>query len=138
MYSPSFPLESIITSGSIAASWSANGNPNSTTYVLAVFDVNDILVAQNAWTTNLQDTISNLDPSTTYKVKVMAKNAINVTTAWLNIGTTETMPAVKAGLVAAGYWHSVVVKNDGSAAWSCGANASGQLGDRSCFYYNSG
>lgn len=93
-----------ITNNSISASWQANGNSGVTQYSLAAFNTGDVLIKQNAWTTNLNDTIAGLNSKTAYIVKVRARNGDNIETGWLTISsstvTNPDIPLPPTGLTA--------------------------------------
>lgn len=77
---------------SLKIDWLDNGNPSGTEYKLALFDENNHKVKENAWTTNLTDTISNLKYATTYKVEIKARNFDGIETEWFTFGSVVVPP----------------------------------------------
>ncbi len=72
----------------IKVTWDANGNPAGTQYCIAVFDSDNNRIKQNNWTTNLYDSVIRQDDSTTYSIKIKARNQDGIETEWYDAVTS--------------------------------------------------
>ncbi len=79
------------TAYSIQVSWSSNGNPGDTLYKLAAFATDDRLVIEGDWISATSGEIADLSPNTSYRIKIKAKNADGVESAWYEVGTATTL-----------------------------------------------
>ncbi len=84
-----------ITNTSISAQWKGNGNPETTQYRLAAFDKDGNIIKQNAWTENLNDTITGLEPDSNFTLKIKTRNGDGIETEWDEIESdAKTLPNV--------------------------------------------
>lgn len=93
-----------VTNSSIAASWDSNGNSAYTCYSLAAFNTDNMLIKQNAWSTDLSGALTGLNAKTPYTIRVKARNPDNVETDWHTISmetfTYPDLPLPPADLTA--------------------------------------
>ena len=75
-----------VTTNSIRANWTVNGNPAGTQY----YCENTTKGTNSGWTTDLDWNSTGLSDNTTYHFQVKAKNADGVETSWTDLGSQKT------------------------------------------------
>lgn len=75
----------------VLVSWDANENEKGTFYKVGVFDEADNFIKENDWTTELTDTIEGLNYSSSYFIKIMAKNGDGIETKWNPFAFVSTL-----------------------------------------------
>ena len=75
-----------VTTNSIRANWTANGNPAGTQY----YCENTTKGTNSGWTSNLDWNSTGLSEDTTYHFQVKAKNGDGIETGWTNLGSQKT------------------------------------------------
>jgi hypothetical protein len=80
-----------VTTTSIRANWTANGNPAGTSY----YCENITAGTASGWTTSTTWNSTGLDPDTSHAFRVRARNGEGVQTAWTRLGSATTLPEVE-------------------------------------------
>jgi len=88
---PGMARFSNVTSASIRANWTANGNPKGTSYLCEVYE-NTTLVRSSGWHKCPHWTFGHLKPNTIYNFRVKAKNKNGVESIWTYLGCRRTHP----------------------------------------------
>jgi hypothetical protein len=86
---PGSSAYSNITTTSIRANWTANGNPAGTQY----YCENTTKGTNSGWTTATSWNSTGLSPGTAYSFRVRARNGNGVLTSWRSLGSATTLSA---------------------------------------------
>ncbi|MBI4668608.1 MAG: fibronectin type III domain-containing protein, partial [Elusimicrobia bacterium] len=117
------PFSGVESSG-LVLSWTANGNPQNTTYVAEISRDNFVTTPLSSTTLNTQATLTDLIPNTTYTARVKAVNFAGNSGPYSSpIVSTATLAVPPQSAVS-----SFTLTNDGLIVhWSAGGNPSGTL-----------
>jgi len=147
--SPTSANPTNVQASQFMAHWGANGNPSGTSYlVVASADSGFSTIAASSNTTATSAVITGLQADTTYYVEVQAINLNGISTAFVALPSTQTLPNPPTAPTPAGSalgtssiawsWNSVSGATGYRVVSSIGGNLSGDLGSSATFFVQVG
>jgi hypothetical protein len=112
----------VVSTGDVAASWSANGNSAGTEFLVEASTESafGLIASSGAWTTLNASTFTSLPPNTTHFVRVRARNYAGVETSTVSLGSVATLARAPASASPV-----VLSSADLAAAWDRDGNPAG-------------
>ncbi|HBA59491.1 MAG TPA: hypothetical protein DCZ92_01440 [Elusimicrobia bacterium] len=113
-----------VTSSGLAFNWTANGNPQNTTYLAEISKDNFVSVSLSSTTLNIPAAFTGLTPNTTYTARVRAINFSGSAGPYADTFVSTATLAVPPQSVVSSF---TLTDNGLTVRWSAGDNPSGTM-----------